>query len=133
MPAPVIVVHYHELWLKGRNRDFFLGKFMLALRRTLSDFPVQRFGQPGDRVLVYLAEDAPVDAVVARLRRVLGIAYVAVARPVERGSEDDVQALCRAAWAELETLSFSSFAVRAKRSDKSFPFRTDEIEARVGR
>jgi len=59
MPAPVIVVHYHELWLKGRNRDFFLGKFMLALRRTLSDFPVQRFGQPGDRVLVYLAEDAP--------------------------------------------------------------------------
>jgi hypothetical protein len=29
----VIVVHYHELWLKGGNRNFFVGKLLLALRR----------------------------------------------------------------------------------------------------
>ncbi len=129
---PVIVVHYHELWLKGRNRKFFLGKLVLALRRALADFPVKRLAQPGDRVLIQLADGAPLDQIVARLQRVCGIAYFAVARTVERGSPDDFDALCRTAWAEVEPLTFSTFAVRAKRSDKSFPMRTDEIEGNVG-
>jgi thiamine biosynthesis protein ThiI len=132
MPKPVIVVHYHELWLKGRNRKFFLGKFLLALRRSLEEFHVEHVRQPGDRVVIELGEDAPPEEVVARLERVLGIAYFAVARPVARGSQDDVEALCRAAWDEVQPLTFSSFAVRAKRSDKSFPVRASEIEARVG-
>ena len=133
MATPIIVVHYHELWLKGGNRDFFLGKFMLALRQTLADLPIARYSQPSDRVLVYLAEGAPVETIVARIERLLGVAYFAVARPVERGSEDDLEALCRAAWEEIAQLSFGSFAVRAKRSDKSFPARADEVEKRVGR
>ena len=58
---------------------------MLALRRALADFPVERFAQPGDRVLIHLAEGADVEQVIARLERVSGIAYFAVARPVERG------------------------------------------------
>ena len=133
MPTPVIVIHYHELWLKGRNRNFFLGKFLLALRRSLEDFPVEHIRRPGDRVVVELTEGAPVKDVVARIERILGIAYFAVARPVARGSNDDLEALCRAAWEEVEPLEFSGFAVRAKRSDKSFPVRVGEIEWRVGR
>ena len=82
MAAPVIVVHYHELWLKGRNRKFFMGKLMLALRRTLADLPIRRFGQPGDRVLIHLSEGADPQTILARLERVLGIAYMAVAQPV---------------------------------------------------
>ena len=81
---PIIVVHYHELWLKGRNRKFFLGKLVLALRRALGDFPVKRFAQPGDRVLIHLAEGADIEQIVARLGRVSGIGYFAMARPVER-------------------------------------------------
>ena len=127
MAARVIVVHYHELWLKGGNRKFFLGK-LLALRRTLADFPIKRMVQPGDRVLIHLGDDAPIDQIIARLERVFGVAYFAVAQPVERGSPNDFEALCQAAWSEVEPLQFSNFAVRAKRSDKSFPMRTDEIE-----
>jgi thiamine biosynthesis protein ThiI len=132
MSMPIIVVHYHELWLKGRNRSFFLGKLVLALRRTLGDFPVKRFAQPGDRVLIHLAEGADIEQVIARLQRVSGIAYFALARSVDRSAAGNFEALCQAAWAEVEPLCFSSFAVRAKRSDKSFPMRTDEIEGCVG-
>jgi len=132
MSKPVIVIHYHELWLKGGNRKFFLGKFLLALRRTLEEFHVERIRQPGDRVVIELGEDAPLGPVVARLERVLGIAYFAVAQRLPRGSQDDLEALCRAAWEEVQPLAFSSFAVRAKRSDKSFPVRVSEIEVRVG-
>lgn len=132
MPAPVIVVHYHELWLKGQNRNFFLGKFLLALRRTLAQFPVEKIRQPGDRVVIYLTENAPVESVVAALQRCMGVANLAVARIIGRGSEDDVDVICRTAWAEVESLAFSSFAVRAQRSDKSFPMRSTDLESHVG-
>jgi thiamine biosynthesis protein ThiI len=129
MSAPVIVVHYHELWLKGRNRRFFLGKLFTALRRALAGIPVERIEQPGDRFLVRLSAGASLDEAVERVRRVFGIAYYAVARPVER----DMDELCRAAWEEIAPLQFSNFAVRARRSDKTFPHSTMQIESVVGR
>jgi thiamine biosynthesis protein ThiI len=129
----VVVIHYHELWLKGRNRKFFLGKFLLALRRAFADFPGARLRQPGDRVVIDFGLEAPLETIVARLQRVFGIAYFAIARSVPRGSSDDLEALCEAAWEEMAAVEFSNFAVRAKRSDKSFPHRVDEIERRVGR
>src|SRR5580698_58333 len=108
MSNPVIVVHYHELWLKGRNRRFFLGKLFTALRHSLQGIPVERIEQPGDRFLVRLRAGAPLEEAVARIERVLGVAYYAVAKPVER----NLEALCQSAWQEIEPLRFSNFAVR---------------------
>ena len=129
MSSPVIVVHYHELFLKGGNRRFFLGKLFTALRSSLQGVPFQRIEQPGDRFLVRLKPEASLEEALARIERVLGVAYYAVARPVER----NLDALCEAAWQEVEPLRFSSFAVRVKRSDKTFPHGTIETETAVGR
>jgi thiamine biosynthesis protein ThiI len=128
MPNRVIVVHYHELWLKGGNRRFFLNRLLDALRRSLEGLPVARISQPGDRVLIWLGDGADTEEALRRLERVFGIAYFALARPVER----DLNAICEAAWEEIEQAPFATFAVRAKRSDKSFPFHSMEIERRVG-
>jgi thiamine biosynthesis protein ThiI len=129
MSNPAIVVHYHELWLKGRNRRFFLGKLFVALRQALQGIPVVRIEQPGDRFLIRLGDGASVNEVVSRVEKIPGIAYYAVARPVER----DIEAICRAAWDEIQLLQFSSFAVRCKRSDKSFTQPSMEVESTVGR
>lgn len=129
MTNPAIVVHYHELWLKGGNRRFFLGKLFTALRQSLQGIPIQRIEQPGDRFLIRLGEGASVHAAIERIERVFGVAYYAVAAPVER----DMDALCRAAWNEIVSLRFESFAVRARRSDKTFFSSSMEIERTVGR
>ena len=129
MSKPVIVVHYHELWLKGRNRKFFLGKLGIALRRALDGLAVERIDRPGDRLVIELGEAASPEEAVRRIERVFGVAYFALARLVER----DIDAICRTAWEEVEPLPFSTFAVRAKRSDKSFPLRVVEMENIVGR
>jgi tRNA uracil 4-sulfurtransferase len=129
MSKPVIVVHYHELWLKGRNRHFFLGKLFIALRQSLQGIAVERIEQPGDRFLVRLGDEASLDEAIKRIERVFGVANYAAARPVERNME----ALCREAWKEIAPLRFATFAVRAKRSDKEFPHSTMETEAAVGR
>src|SRR6202021_704257 len=129
MSNPVIVVHYHEVWLKGRNRRFFLSKLSTALRQALQGVPVVRIEKPGDRFVVTLGEGASQQEAIARVGRVLGIAFYALARTVERS----MGAICQAAWEEIEPLRFASFAVRAKRSDKSFTETSMEIEAAVGR
>jgi len=129
MTHSAIVVHYHELWLKGANRRFFLGKLFTALRQALGGIPVARIEQPGDRFLVRLGEGASVQEAVERIERVAGVAYYAVARPADQ----EMEALCRAAWEEIEPLQFRTFAVRARRSDKAFPHGTMEIESTVGR
>src|ERR1700681_1054727 len=132
MPKLVIVVHYHELWLKGGNRRFFLSKLHMALKRALEGLPVERILRPGDRLLVEFGEGASAEEAVARIERVFGVAFYAVARVVPRGSDDDLAALGRAAWEEVRGEKFETFAVRAKRSDKSFPQRTIDIDVSVG-
>lgn len=129
MATPVIVAHYHELWLKGRNRRFFLDLLSFALRKAMEGLPLERIERPGDRMLLRFREGAPMEEAVKRVEKVLGVANYALARPVEHSMD----ALCQAAWEEMAPLPFSSFAVRAKRSDKTFPHDAMEIERSVGR
>jgi tRNA uracil 4-sulfurtransferase len=129
MSQPAIVVHYHELWLKGRNRRFFISKLGSNLRLALEGIPVRKIERPNDRLIVHLGDGASIDEALRRVERISGVAYYAVARPVER----DLEALCLAAWQEIEPLQFASFAVRVKRSDKSFPHNSSAIERIVGR
>ncbi|MGH9781931.1 MAG: tRNA uracil 4-sulfurtransferase ThiI, partial [Candidatus Acidiferrales bacterium] len=129
MNQPAIVIHYHELWLKGRNKRFFVSKLAGAVRLGLEGIPLDKIERPNDRLLVLLKEGASLEETLTRIGKISGIAYYAIARPVE----PDLSALCEAAWAEVEPLSFTTFAVRAKRSDKSFAHRSSEIETVVGR
>ncbi|MGB6431405.1 MAG: tRNA uracil 4-sulfurtransferase ThiI [Candidatus Acidiferrales bacterium] len=133
MTKRVIVAHYHELWLKGGNRQFFLSKLVAAVRSTLEGLELVRVTRPADRLVIELGEGPSLDEARARLERVFGVAYYAVARPVDRGGERPMEDICRAAWEEIASERFSTFAVRAKRSDKSFPHSVTEIETIVGR
>src|ERR1700730_11769071 len=80
MSNPVIVVHYHELWLKGRNRRFFLGKLFTALRQSLEGIPVVRIERPGDRFVIRLGARASLEETIGRIQRVFGVANFSVAQ-----------------------------------------------------
>src|ERR1700694_3332649 len=132
MSKLVIVVHYHELWLKGGNRRFFLSKLHMALKRALEGLPVDRILRPGDRLLIEFGEGASVEEAVSRIERVFGVAFYAVARVVPRDGAHDLATLGRAAREEVRGEKFSTFAVRSKRSDKSFPHTSTKIDVSVG-
>lgn len=123
----VLVLHFHELWLKGGNRNFFLGRLLLAVRRSLE--PLVHSARIGhSRILVEIPDAAALPQAVGRLKRVFGLVYFGVAQHVGA----DIEEICAAAWDEVKDAEFSSFAVRAKRGDKTFPLRTSEIEKQVG-
>src|SRR3989442_3590891 len=139
MAGTHIVVHYHELWLKGRNRDFFLHKLRLAIKLALEGLAVRRITQPGDRMVIELAPEADSTAALARLERVSGISSFGIARAVDwrvaaaSASKDELLGPIRdAAWEEIRSEEFATFAVRAKRSYKGFPVNAMAIEREVG-
>ena len=136
MSGAHIVVHYHELWLKGGNRDFFLHKLRLAMRRSLEGLRVARIVQPGDRYVIELIDAGELGEARERLSRVFGIANLAVARSLDRAetaaAADPLESLRQAAWEEVCGEKFATFAVRAKRSDKRFPLSVLTIEREVG-
>src|SRR5260370_41724121 len=102
MSKPVIVVHYHELWLKGRNRNFFLNKLHVALQRSLEGIPFSRIGRPGDRMIVLLREESAVEEALTRIGRVLGVANYALARTIERAPEARVEDISEASWQQMD-------------------------------
>jgi tRNA uracil 4-sulfurtransferase len=134
MPSVHIVVHYHELWLKRGNRRFFLHKLREALRRALDGIAISRISRPADRLIVEIADATRAEEALQRLARVSGISHLAVARVLRRPSlgDDPLQALREAAWQEICHEHFTTFAVRARRSDKSFPLNAMAIEREVG-
>jgi thiamine biosynthesis protein ThiI len=130
-----IVVHYHELWLKLGNRLFFLHQLRRAMIRALEGISVVRMTQPGDRYLIELEDGARTEIALQRLACVFGISHLAVARRIDwshRESSEILPRLCETAWEEIRTESFSTFAVRAKRSDKRFPHNGMFLEREVG-
>jgi thiamine biosynthesis protein ThiI len=134
IPSAHIVVHYHELWLKGGNRRFFLHQLREALHRALDGIAITRISQPADRLIIDVTDAARVDEALQRLTRVTGISHLAVARVLRRPAlhADPLDTIRDAAWEEVRNEQFATFAVRARRSDKDFPLNAMAIEREVG-
>jgi thiamine biosynthesis protein ThiI len=140
MASAHIVVHYHELWLKKGNRDFFLHKLREALRRSLEGIAIARISEPADRLVIELGDAARLEEALQRLARVSGISHLGVARVINRpaggrsadAQDDPLEPIRSAAWEEVRTEQFPTFAVRARRSDKSFPLNAMALEREIG-
>ncbi len=122
-----LLVHYQEIALKGRNRPWFISHLARNLREATAGLDVRVRVLMG-RMEVVLGADAPADEVLARVKRVFGIANVARAgRTVP-----DLDALTAAILRDLEGRDAATFAVRARRADKTFPLASPQIEREVG-
>jgi thiamine biosynthesis protein ThiI len=122
-----ILVHYHEIALKGGNRPFFVEKLAGNLRRVTADLggKVQVLG---GRLLLRAPEAVPWELLRERVGSVFGVANFARTRQVPR----DMEALKAAALADLGDRRFASFRVTTKRSDKRFPMNSGEIDRELG-
>jgi tRNA uracil 4-sulfurtransferase len=122
-----VVVHYHEIALKGGNRPFFVSKLAANLRTATADLGAKVHALPG-RLLLEAPEQTAWEILSERLSACFGIANFARAHVAPR----DLEALKQAAVASLSGKSFKSFRVTTKRSDKAFPHLSLEIDRAVG-
>ncbi len=123
-----IVVHYKELALKGKNRPWFIQHLVRNLRDALAGLDVTSVRSVMSRIEIDLGDRARWDEASERIRRVFGIANYSLAG---RASHDFKQ-IAAAILADVGNRQPSSFRVSARRSDKSFPYTSPQIEYEVG-
>ncbi len=127
-PRPFVIVHYHEIGLKGRNRSLFENILIRNLAATLEGTGAGKPRKLPGRVLISLDPDADRELVAERLGKVYGIANfgLGVGGTVDAGSLADI------AWQVTSEHEFETFAVRARKAHSDFALSAREINEKVG-
>jgi thiamine biosynthesis protein ThiI len=123
-----VVVHYHEIALKRGNRPAFVTQLVDNIGRALRGTGVKRVRALPGRVVVNLGPQADWPEISRRLQRVFGIANFSLSWRAER----NIDAITDTVLEAIDGRQFASFAVRAKRADKSFHIPSPEIGRIVG-
>jgi thiamine biosynthesis protein ThiI len=123
-----LVVHYHELGLKGRNRDFFERTLAQNLKRALRGTGYSKLRRGFGRIVVDFEPGARVELAAERAARVFGVAYVGAGVRVE----PEMEAIGDAALDLMLAEPFESFRVRSRRTHSTCPHRSSEIQEVVG-
>lgn len=123
----VILIHYGEIALKGRNRPLFervlIENIKAALKRNSVAFSAAR-KISGCLIVTGAADSAPA---IAALQKVFGIVSIADAQAVPAEYAAIEQAVLAAA-AGLD----KPFRIEAHRSQKNFPLTSRELNERLG-
>ncbi len=121
-----ILIRYGELSLKGKNRNSFIKQLLQNVKKALADFPNLEYQKQHDRMYIYLhGEDS--EKVSQILASVFGISSFSLAVKVD----SDIDEIVKAAKESVDLNEYHTFKVAARRSDKMFPFISDQINRKI--
>ena len=124
-----ILIHYHEIGLKGKNRGKFERRLMTNITRALKDVPCGKLERLSGRMMLALTSESPIDVIRERLSTVFGIANFSEAVVAKR----NIEAIRQTAWTLAQKTDFQSFKIATRRGDKTFPLNSDQINRDVGK
>lgn len=133
----VVIIRYGEIFLKGKNRDYFESLLIKNIKHALYGIQCD-FTRSQGRYFVENYDLDDEDEIVDRLKKVFGIYSLSVAYKVETKAEQgfcDINACLKdvAVRAEEEcVLKNAKFRVTVKRADKRIPKPSYEIAAELG-
>ena len=126
--TPVVVVHYHEISLKGGNRPLFLRRLGENLVRATAGCGVRGVRRLPGRLVLDLSDTVDAETLHARIGTVFGIANFAIGVAVP----PTLDAVKAATLALLEGRAFESFQIRARRTFKVFPMTSEAVNRALG-
>lgn len=124
-----VVVHYHEIALKGDNRPLFVNRLIDNIGESCRDLGIERVDSPRGRIILRLSEDSSWDEILKRLRKVFGIANFS---PAVR-SASGLASLKNTVSELIAGREFSSFRISARRANKGYPLTSVELNEKLGR
>jgi tRNA uracil 4-sulfurtransferase len=126
---PVIILHHHEITLKGHNRKFFELQLLKNIRIVLKEHPTVQHVYGGyGRFVVELSSDSNIDALCSSLGKVFGLSNICAGVQVEQ----DLETFKNVALGLLQPLKFTTLKVDTRRSDKRYPMKSMEVNGEVG-
>lgn len=128
----VVLVHYHEIGLKGHNRGFFEKRLVRNLQALLAGYPLVTIHRIAGRIILFLKEGTSFAVAVecaASAARIPGVARVSTGFKCER----DMGTMERVAIEALaEAGEVRSFKVQARRAHTDFPIDSMQMNRDIG-
>ncbi len=132
----LVIIHYNEIGLKGKNRDWFEKVLVRNIRESLKnsglvDFKVRR---TTGRILLEVLEEGVENsgdnrATISKiLKNIFGIAGFSFAKEVSQ----DIESLKKECWNLLKKKKFKTFRISTQRSNKNFSMTSEEVNREVG-
>ena len=117
-----IVVRYGELSTKGKNKKDFTKQLTNNIKKRLADFKTLEYKTLHDGLFIKLNNE-DFEEIKESLKSVFGYSYFAGCILVDK----DMDALKEITLAVAKKGDYKTFKIQARRADKSFSLRSDEI------
>lgn len=125
-----LLIRYGELSLKGRNRGYFVRTLKRNIAHALNDLPSVEIVSERDRMFLFADDQDDMKEAIVRLPKIFGIqsfSPVAKCEPTLEAIKDKAIEVIRSGETEEKT-----FKVEIRRTDKSFPYVTAELQQLIG-
>ncbi|MFS0822395.1 tRNA uracil 4-sulfurtransferase ThiI [Bacillus sp. 1P02SD] len=124
-----ILIRFGEITTKGRNRNLFINKLSTQIQRKLKNYQGLTFQKTRDRIYIKLNGE-PHEGIVEILKNIIGIQSFSLALKVISEIEHIKEGVL-AAFKQLDHKG-KSFKVSARRSDKTFPLDSNQLNYELG-
>lgn len=126
----IIVVHHHEIGLKGKNRGYFEKHLLRNVRLTLKGLLPQNAVTGGyGRFIIYTDSNQEViNEIIGRLKKVFGFSNICFG--FETGQS--IEEFNSISESLLNGKSFSTICVKTSRANKAYPKTSVEVNKEVG-
>ena len=123
----VILIKYGELTTKKDNRKFFIKTLRNNILDKLNDYNIA-VTDDYYRMFIEVNED-DIDSITSKLKCIFGIHEIAVCYKDENITEEEIKKVSLMVMKEED---FCTFKVETKRSDKSFPVKSMDMNNIIG-
>lgn len=123
----VILIKYGELTTKKDNRKFFIKTLRNNILDKLSDYNIA-VTDDYYRMFIEVNEN-DIDSITSKLKCIFGIHEIAVCYKDENVTEEEIKKVSLMVMKEED---FCTFKVETKRSDKSFPIKSIDMNNIIG-
>jgi thiamine biosynthesis protein ThiI len=122
----VILIHHHEIALKGKNRSFFEKKLIENIKKATG---LKKISKDFGRFIIEIEKKVQFNQLKQKLSIIFGIADFTLAYQVKKDFEEVKKAVIQL----IKSRSFPSFRISARRGDKKFPLTSEAINKKLGR
>ena len=121
----IILIKYGELTTKKNNRNLFINLLYENIKNKLKNYNVKIIK---NRVRMFIETDDDIDEIVNILSNIFGIHSIVVAYKVNNNIDNIKSNVLDI----VKNISFKTFKVETKRSDKKFPISSMEFNNIIG-
>ena len=123
-----ILIHYHELGLKKKNRTWFEKIFQKNINTHLKSLPFQNINTYASRVFVFGIDYEKWNDYKKILKNIMGLKNAILMYKIDA----DLIQIENVAKMLIQDKTFDSFRISARRQDKQFEYTSKEMDRLIG-